>query len=453
MRAQWTLQSASLAELASTMKDTVEDIAPSEEPPVRNAMSRAGPTYARVAYLVNVYPKVSHTFIRREVLALESQGINVTRIALRGWEDHLTDDEDHAERNRTRYVLKDGAWGLVAAIGRTLVGRPVALLRTLALAWRIGRRAERPLLVHLVYVAEACRILTWLETSEIGHLHAHFGTNPATIAMLVHSLGGPPWSFTVHGPDEFNNPQLIALAEKIRRCEFVVAISSFSRSQLYRLVEHRYWPKVKLVHCGLETGFHAVRNERAAEPRRLVCVGRLCEQKGQLLLIQAAARLAERGVEFQLVLAGDGEMRPEIETLISKLKLNDFIRITGWISSAEVRDEILSARAFVLASFAEGLPVSIMEAMSLRRPIISTFIAGIPELVVHGEHGWLVPAGDVEALAGAMQACLDAPADALERMGETARRRVLQHHDIDSTASLLIELFRGQSRKPSKTGT
>jgi colanic acid/amylovoran biosynthesis glycosyltransferase len=423
------------------MKDIVEGITAPKKGRIPDEMS----TFVKVAYLINVYPKVSHTFIRREILALEDQGIDVTRIALRGWNDHLTDDADHAERNRTRYVLKDGARGLIAALGRTLVGRPVALLRTLFLAWQIGWRAERPLLVHLVYVAEACRILTWLKNSKIEHLHAHFGTNPATIAMLVHSLGGPRWSFTVHGPDEFNNPQLIALAEKVRRCQFVVAISSFSRSQLYRLVEYRYWPKVKLVHCGLETAFHAVRGAPTTETRRLVCVGRLCEQKGQLLLVQAAAQLADRGVEFQLALAGDGEMRPEIESLIAKLKLQGRVRITGWISSAEVRDEILAARAFVLPSFAEGLPVSIMEAMSLRRPIISTFIAGIPELVINGEHGWLVPAGDVEALAGAMQACLGAPADMLERMGEAARRRVLQRHDIDSTASQLIDLFEGRS--------
>jgi colanic acid/amylovoran biosynthesis glycosyltransferase len=423
------------------MKDIVKDIAVPKKGRIPDAIS----TSVKIAYLINVYPKVSHTFIRREILALEGQGINVTRIALRGWDDHLSDDTDHAERGRTRYVLKDGARGLIAAIAGTLVDRPVALLRTIFLAWQIGARAERPLIVHFVYVAEACRILTWLKNSGIEHLHAHFGTNPATIAMLVHSLGGPPWSFTVHGPDEFNNPQLIALAEKVRRCQFVVAISSFSRSQLYRLVEYRYWPKVKLVHCGLETAFHAVRGAPTTETRGLVCVGRLCEQKGQLLLVQAAALLADRGVEFQLALAGDGEMRPEIESLIAKLKMQNRVRITGWISSAEVREEILTARAFVLPSFAEGLPVSIMEAMSLRRPIISTFIAGIPELVVHGEHGWLVPAGDVEALAEAMEACLRSPADILEQMGEAARRRVLQHYDIDSTASRLIELFDSRS--------
>ena len=149
-------------------------------------------------------------------------------------------------------------------------------------------------------------------------------------------------------------------------------------------------------------------------------------RKGQLLLIEAAQRLAARGVDFELVLAGDGEMRAEIEALIARHNLQAQVRITGWISSDQVRDEILAARALVLPSFAEGLPVVIMEAMALRRPVISTFVAGIPELVQPGEHGWLVPAGDVEALAEAMQACLDAPVDMLARMGEAAHERVIR---------------------------
>ena len=395
----------------------------------------------RIAYLVNLYPKVSHSFIRREILALERRNVNVMRIALRGWDEQLADGEDQIERERTRFVLQEGAAGLLIATVRMLFERPVRLLRTFYLAWRMGLRAERPLSVHLVYVAEACRVVIWLRAVGIQHLHAHFGTNSAEIAMLAHVLGGPPWSFTVHGPDEFNNPELIGLAEKIRRCRFVVAISSFGRSQLYRLVDYEYWPKVQVVHCGLETAFHNVQPKPVIPTRRFVCVGRMCEQKGHLLLMEAARRLAELGIDFELMLAGDGELRPEIEAFIGRHKLQDRVRITGWISGAEVREVILAARALVLPSFAEGLPVSIMEAMSLRRPIISTFVAGIPELVNPGEHGWLVPAGDVDSLVQAMQACLEAPAARLERMGNAARDRVLDRHNVDKTANQLVILF------------
>ena len=211
--------------------------------------------------------------------------------------------------------------------------------------------------------------------------------------MLVHELGGPRWSFTVHGPEEFDKAPLIGLAEKIRRCTFVVAISSYGRSQLYRIVEQQHWPKVHVVHCGLEPDFLAAPATPVPATPRLVCVGRLCEQKGQLLLIEAAGRLAARGVAFELVLAGDGELRDEIEALIRKNNLTSRVRITGWISSNDVSDEILAARALVLPSFAEGLPVVIMEAMALSRPVISTFVAGIPELVRPGNTaGWCRPA-------------------------------------------------------------
>jgi len=395
----------------------------------------------RIAYLINQYPKVSHIFIRREILALERRGVEVMRIALRGWDGPLVDKEDQLERERTRYVLQAGTPALLLALLRMLITRPARLLGAFALAWRMGRRADRPLPVHLVYLAEACRIEPWLRTAGIQHLHAHFGTNSAEVAMLVHELGGPQWSFTIHGPEEYDNVQLIGLPEKLKRCAFVVAIASFGRSQLYRLIDHQHWPKVQVVNCGLEPDFFATTVSPVPIVRRLVCVGRLCEQKGQLLLVEAAHRLAMDGVDFELVLVGDGEMRNDIEALIKLYALQDRIHITGRISSEQLREEVLAARALVLPSFAEGLPMVIMEAMALGRPVVSTFVAGIPELVIPGEHGWLVPAGDVDALAHAMQRCLDAPADVLARMGKAAHKRVLARHHVDMQAAQLANLF------------
>jgi colanic acid/amylovoran biosynthesis glycosyltransferase len=401
----------------------------------------------RVAYLINQYPKVSHSFIRREILALEQRGDNILRIALRGWDDEIVDPEDILERNRTRYVLRDGAWPLLSAAARMLVTRPLRFSRAFRLACSMSRRAERPLPVHLVYLAEACRIVIWLREEQADHLHAHFGTNSAEVAMLANALGGPRWSFTVHGPEEFDKALCIGLAEKIKQAEFVVAVSSYGRSQLYRLVDCALWPKIHVVHCGLDTSFITAKSA-PSRTRRLICVGRLCEQKGQLLLIEAAHRLAADGTDLELVLAGDGELRPNIEALIVRHKLQKTIRITGWISGDRVREEILAARALVLPSFAEGLPVVLMEAMALRRPVISTYVAGIPELVVPGEHGWLVPAGDVEALSRAVRVCLDAPAEVLRRMGEAAQQKVLTRHNATLQASQLTALFHS---KPEST--
>jgi colanic acid/amylovoran biosynthesis glycosyltransferase len=396
----------------------------------------------RIAYLVNQYPKVSHSFIRREIHALERRGITIQRVALRGWDADLVDEADLAERQQTRYALRDGPVALLVATMRMALSRPIRFVGAIALAWRMSRRADRPLLVHLAYLAEACRIEPWLRAAEIEHLHAHFGTNSAAVAMLIHELDGPPWSFTVHGPEEFDKAPMIGLAEKIRRSAFVVAVSSYGRSQLYRLVDSKYWSKIQVVHCGLDPAYFASPTPSTPAHPRLICVGRLCEQKGQLILIEAAARLAAHGVSFELVLAGDGEMRHEIEASIAMNKLQSQVRITGWISNDAVKREIAAARALVLPSFAEGLPVVLMEAMALGRPVITTYVAGIPELVRDKEHGWLVPAGDIQALAQAMRDCLEAPVDLLTRMGAAARQQALARHNVDAEAKKLEMLLK-----------
>lgn len=396
-----------------------------------------------VAYLVNQYPKVSHSFIRREILALEHLGVEVTRIALRGWDGELVDREDAAERNRTRYVLADGALPLLGAASGTAIRSPARFAKAVRLALRMSRGSERPAWVHLVYVAEACRILRWLKGSGVQHVHAHFGTNSAEIARLVRALGGPTYSFTVHGPEEFDKPAALHLGGKMRDAAFVVGVSSYGASQLRRWVESEAWPRIQVVHCGLDPAFYAGAPESAPTGNQLVCVGRLCEQKAQLLLVQAAAELVRRGREFRLVFAGDGEMRAEIDALVARLGLGARIRITGWISSEQVRAEILASRALVLPSFAEGLPVVIMEAMALRRPVVSTFVAGIPELVIHGENGWLVPAGDVEGLADAMDAVLVAPDSTLAEMGGRGHERALARHTASTEARKLAVLFHG----------
>jgi colanic acid/amylovoran biosynthesis glycosyltransferase len=397
----------------------------------------------KLAYFINHYPKVSHSFIRREIQALERQGFDIQRIALRGWEDSLPDAQDQSERQKTRYVLQQGTWALVIPTLRALCLSPLRFLHALRLAIRMSHDSDRSLPYHLVYVAEACRMVPWLAEFGAEHIHAHFGTNSTEVAMLAHVLGGPSYSFTVHGPDEFLRP--MGLDEKIRRSNFAVAISSFGRSQLCLRAPYEDWPKIKVVHCGLEKSFYDGAATQAAVTSRLVCVGRLCEAKGQLLLVEAAAELAARRVPFELILAGDGPMRQAIEALIDKHGLQSKVRITGWISSNAVRDEILAARTLVLPSFAEGLPVVIMEAMALHRPVITTYIAGIPELVRHGEDGWLIPAGSVEELTNVMQDCLSTPAAELQRLGEAGYERALSRHSIDTETRKLAALFRATS--------
>lgn len=412
-----------------------------EQPPAA-PVGASPPTRGKVAYLVNQYPKGSHTFIRREIVGLEAEGVPVERFSIRSLEGRLVDVQDLDERRRTHVLLEEGPLALVGATLAVGLRRPRALARAFALAVRIGWRSDRGLLRHLVYLVEACHLLRELEAREADHVHAHFGTNPATVAMLCRELGGPPYSFTVHGPEEFDKPEFLALGEKIRRAEFVAGVSSFGRSQLYRHCGPEQWRKVKVVHCGVDRTFVDASHVPVPPAPRLACVGRLCEQKGQLLLVEAAARLAREGLDFQLVLVGDGELRGAIEERIAAHGLERRVVITGWASGERVREELLASRAMVLPSFAEGLPVVIMEALALGRPVISTYVAGIPELVTPGECGWLVPAGAIEPLVDAMREALVAPAERLDAMGRVGRERVRARHDGQRIARSLGELFR-----------
>jgi glycosyltransferase involved in cell wall biosynthesis len=275
----------------------------------------------------------------------------------------------------------------------------------------------------------------------VRHLHAHFGTNSAAVAMLTRMLGGPPYSFTVHGPEEFDHPVELSLPEKIERAAAVIVVSSFGKSQIFRWIPHPEWHKVHVVRCGVDAAFLEAGPQEIADNRRLVCIGRLAEQKGQLLILDALAVLAGQGVPFEMVLAGDGAMRGLVEARIADLGLGTSVRITGWISNDTVRKELLGARVLVLPSFAEGLPVALMESLALGRPAISTYVAGIPELLENRVNGWLIPAGSVEALVGAMKEALETPAADLARMGRAGAAAVAKLHDAWRESARLLEIF------------
>jgi len=402
----------------------------------------------KVAYIVNQYPKVSHSFIRREILAIERRGIAVQRIAMRGWDADIVDPADRREMELTQHVLRQGVWPLIRSTLLMFIKAPVKFVLTFLLAGSMAEASDRSTSRHWIYFAEACVVALWVEESGATHLHAHFGTNSTDVAMLASKLTGLPYSFTAHGSQEVDRPLAIGLQEKIERSSFVAAVCSFGRSQLYRWVGHDHWSKINVVHCGLDELFRVAPPSASNDSSTIVCVGRLSSEKGQFLLLDALRSVLDQGHECQLVLAGDGELRKPIEERIAELDLGAHVRITGWISGEQVRAEILRARALVLASFTEGLPVVIMEAMAMSRPVIATYVGGIPELVLDGETGWLVPAGDVQRLADALRRSLAATSDELARMGQLGRARVLERHDVDDAAAQLAKLF-GAEKVPT----
>lgn len=395
----------------------------------------------RIAYLTAQYPKTSHSFIRREIAALERRGVVVQRYSVRRTNEKLVDPDDLAEAQRTRVILESGALGLLWRTLRVALRHPQRWTDALLCAVRMGWQSERGLLRHLAYLCEACSLVGELRAQGVEQIHAHFATNATSIALLAHRLGGPPYSFTVHGPDVAEYPRTISLTRKIEEARFVVAVSHNARSQLLRYSSPNDWEKIHVVHCGLDAPF--LRQAHVPLPRepRIACVARLDVEKGHLVLLEAAARLARDGLPFELELIGDGPMRPEIEQALARLQLGARVKLSGWLGSAEVLARLLASRVLVLPSFSEGLPVVFMEALALGRPVIATYLSGTPELVVNGENGWLVPSSSLEDLVRALRAALQASDAELARMGAAGRERVLAQHDVNVEAGRLARLF------------
>jgi len=396
-----------------------------------------------LGFLASSYPRAVDTAVRNEVLGLRELGHTVHTFAIRRAEvSQLVSDLHHRELATTTYIVSDHMLAAVGSTLRLLVRSPKRFWRTLALAVRTHPPGIRGFLLQLAYFVEASFLAEQLLERGIQHFHNHIGENSASVAMLASSLSGVPYSLTIHGPYIFRAPERWALGEKIVRSAFTVAITHFTQSQCMMYIPYEHWNKLRVIRCGPEVELLACEPPPLPDVRRLIWVGRICEEKGVPLLLEAAAQLADEKLEFELVMVGEGPLRAETERQIRERQLEGRIEITGWLSGEAVRDQIARCRAMVLPSFAEGLPAVLMESLALGRPAVSTFIAGIPELIEPGRNGWLVPAGSCEALAAAMREAIELPDETIERMGAAGRRLALQLHNTTVEVGKLEQCIR-----------
>lgn len=396
-----------------------------------------------IAYLTSVYARAGDTFIRGEVKQLRRRGARVHTFSIRrADEGENVSEEVRQEQATTDYILERG-WGrLIGRFLTTAFTNPTRMLSAVKLAWQTCPPGLKATLWQLAYLIEASYLARRVRQMKIEHIHNHIPANSATVCMLASRLAGIPYSMTVHGPHIFYEPIRWALATKVKESAFTVCISSFCKSQCMIFTPPGEWEKLKVVRCGLDETFLSSPSATIPSVPCLVCVGRLCPEKGQLMLVEAAAQLRAEGLKLEVALIGDGPLRPAIQRLICRHALEDTVKMAGWKGSAQVRDEILRSRALVLPSLSEGLPVVIMEAMALGRPVISTCIAGIPELVEHTANGYLVPAGCLKSLVEAMRQVLTSAPEPLEQMGREGAKRVAAHHNATTEAGKLEALFR-----------
>ena len=406
-----------------------------------------------IAYLLNIYPAPSGTFIRREIEALEERGTDIRRFAVRRFHAPLVDGRDRSEADRTTYLL-EGALPdlLLCALREVFVNLP-GVLRALPLWWRVLRNAGLGAFVrHVAYFLQAASFRQKTARAGIKHVHAHFGTNATTVAMLAHAMGGPAYSFTAHGSDEFVEAPTLSYGLKIENAAFVVAISDYCRKIVAGLCGRpEDVRKIHVARCGIWLDEFPPAPPVAQGNRTLVCVGRLCPQKGQVHIPAVVAALRADFPDLRVILAGDGETRAAVEAEIARHGVGDQVILHGWASNDEVRRLIAQARVFLLPSYAEGLPIVLMEALALGRTAITTTVAAIPELIDE-DCGWLVAPGNEAELAAALRAALETPEEILAAMGRAGRARVARLHDVRDLAALLEPLFGVERRVKAETG-
>ncbi len=393
-----------------------------------------------IGYVMNTYPLISTTFIGREIAALEAQGTEIKRYAIRKWDQPLVDQKDLDEQAITQYILSGSKARLIKSVGKEIVTNPIRLLKAMGMTAKLIWNAGGGLIRHVAYLVEAITLRQLAEADGITHLHAHFSTNSTTIAMLSHIMGGPGYSMTVHGPDEFFTPYTGSLREKVENARFVAAISHFCRSQLMLFSGQDHWDKIDIVHCGVQPENYGTK-ERTSFGKRVLFVGRLDAVKGGPLLLDAFAGVKPLHPDATLRIVGDGVERKALEAKAKALGIADAIEFMGFRSQTEVAEYLEASDMLVLPSFAEGVPVVYMEAMASRIPVIASQVAGVSELVVNGKVGYTVPPSDTNTLIQRMDALMSDP-EGSKQMGEEGRKIVESEFNIDIEAGKLQAFFK-----------
>jgi glycosyltransferase involved in cell wall biosynthesis len=282
----------------------------------------------------------------------------------------------------------------------------------------------------------------------------HLANVAADVALLASELGSEAsgegerwsWSFTMHGPTEFFDVGLFRLSEKLRRARFVVCISNFARSQLMTLCDPREWGKLHVVHVGIPieqfTNDAGETRSSPADPS-ILFIGRQVPEKGEGVLLEAVALLAERGLPVRLTLAGEGAARADFERMAERLGVAPRTSFPGAIGQEQIGAFYAEASVFCLPSFAEGVPGVLMEAMAMETPVVSTRITGIPELIEDGRTGLLVEPGRADQLARALERLLEDPALSRE-LGSAGRETVIREFNLETSAEQLHALFAGE---------
>jgi colanic acid/amylovoran biosynthesis glycosyltransferase len=408
-------------------------------PPMNSSRTR------RMAYLSAQHPMLSMIFIVREIAQLEQLGFDIEVASVNNADrprDKLTAIEA-AQADKTYYIKAHGLAGALAAHAHTLFTRPLRYLRGWRYAASLAGLDLRALAMQCLYLTEALMLGRWMQRRQLAHVHVHLGSQPATVGLLAKQVFDIGLSITVHGADEFYDAWRQHLAQKVAHADFIVCISNFARSQLMFVSDSRHWNNLVVCRLGIDVTLFNPRpytRTRADEPFHILCVGRLSAAKGQQLLIEAVARLRGMGRPVSLDIVGGGANMPVLQALVRQHGLADVVTLSGPVNQDRIREHYARADCFAMASFAEGVPVVLMEAMSMQIPCVTSHITGIPELITHDENGLLTPPSNVDGLVAQLDRLIADPVLA-RRLGEAARTQVQMHYDLQGNVAKLAAIF------------
>jgi len=397
----------------------------------------------KLAYLISQYPAISHTFIMQEILYLRKIGFDIRVASINN--AHLSAEqqtpENLTEIANTYYIKNEGAVKTLMVCLKQLLISPIGMLKGIFFSLRLSGLDLKRAFYHLFYLAEAVLLGAWMKKIDAVHVHVHFANPASNVGMILTKIFPFTFSITVHGPDEFYDVTLHHLKKKIELARFICCIGYYAQSQLMRVSECKQWSKFEIVPLGVEPSYFSPKSfQENPHIWQILCVGRLVSSKGQQILIAAIEILIQRQLSVHLCLIGDGPDKKQLEQYVFEHNLQKNVQFTGALNHGAVKGYYEKADLFVLPSFAEGIPVSLMEAMSMEIPCISTFVNGIPELIRHQIDGLLAIPSNVEELADAIQLLIQ-NVELREKIGKAGRKRVLEKYDLQTNREYLGKIF------------
>jgi len=368
------------------------------------------PKSLKVAFVMSRFPKITETFVIREMVEMERQGVEVEVYPLQRERTSVMHPEVDSFVRRAHFT----PWlsiAMLKAHGRYFLNQPRNYLQTLGTLLSANLGSIRYFAGAVAFFPKAVYIASLMRSAGVDHVHAHFASHPAAVAYVIHRLTGIPFSFVAHGSDLHCDQHM--LSEKTQQAAAVIAISDDNRRMILDVCGTHNDLKVHTVHCGVDLEEFCPRSEptpfeRGVGAFQLLCIGTLHEVKGQRYLLEACRSLLERGVDFECHFAGDGPDLQALEKQAHALGLNDRVYFHGRCAGPRIRELLEIADVLVTPSVPtrsgrrEGIPVVLIEAMASGVPVVSSDLSGIPELVKHEQTGLLAQPGDAAGIAASL---------------------------------------------------